>query len=164
MTPEASRIPEHNHAREEFTNIRVARDKQGNSRWFTGEKEIINHKVISHFKQHLFRDAKGIYIYQTFRQFAEKGYIKVEGPLLSVFRVDSDVITLDSLDTIPVNEVHVIQNADDEALYVFYPRLQCYAGVGASVAPDFAALIEEKDGQMLLGGKPIEKHTISAWC
>ena len=154
-----SEIFQHKNAREEFTNIRVTRE----GRWFTGAKEIINYKVISHFKQQLFRDDKGIYIYQTFRQFAEKGYITVEGPLLSVFRADEANLTLDSLDTFPVAEAQVIQNSDDEALYVYYPRLGCYASVPASVSPDFAKLLSEEGELTLFCGRPIEVRPITTW-
>lgn len=149
----------HQNAREEFTNIRVARD----GRWFTGNKEIVNWKVIAHFKQHLFRDAKGIYIFQTFKQFSEKGYITVEGPLLSVFRADREKLTFDSLDTLPVAEAEVVQNSEDEALYVYYPRLRCYASVPAAVAPDFAALLSEAGGCILFCGRPITQRKIVAW-
>lgn len=151
--------PDHKNAREEFTNIRVTRE----GRWFTGPKEIINYKVISHFKQHLFRDSKGIYIYQTFRQFAEKGYITVEGPLLSVFRADHEQLTFDSLDTLTLADAQVVQNSDDEALYVYYPRLACYASVPASVSPDFAKLLSEEGEQILFCGRPIKVQQITTW-
>ena len=152
--------PDHSHAREEFTNIRVTRD----SRWFTGPKEIINFKVISHFKQNLFRDEKGIYIYQEFRQFAEKGYITVEGPLLAVFRVDDEKLTFDSLDEIPLNSVDVILNTDDETLYVYYPRLGCYATIPAGVVPYFSQhLHESADGKHTFCGKPVALQAISNW-
>lgn len=154
-----SQVPDHSKAREEFTNIRVTRQ----SHWFTGPKEIINYKVISHFKQNLFRDAKGIYIYQSFREFAEKGYITVEGPLLAVFRVDDQKIILDSLDEISSAEAEVIQNSEDEALYVFYPRLGCYASVPAGVVPYFSAFLQETaDGFTFLGNK-IGKRLIQRW-
>lgn len=154
-----SQVFDHSGAREEFTNIRVTRE----GRWFTGAKEIINYKVISHFRQHLFRDDKGIYIYQTFRQFAEKGYITVEGPLLSVFRADRENLTFDSLDTLPVAEAQVVQNSEDEALYVYYPRLGCYASVPASVSPDFSALLIEEGEVILFCGRPIEVRSIADW-
>lgn len=149
----------HSNAREEFTNIRVTRQ----SHWFTGPKEIINHKVISHFKQNLFRDAKGIYIYQTFREFAEKGYITVEGPLLAVFRVDEEKIIFDSLDELPLNDTEVIQNSEDEALYVFYPRLACYAGVPAGVVPYFSAHLQETADGFTFFGKKISQRLIDRW-
>ncbi|MFZ5629957.1 MAG: hypothetical protein ACOY5B_12565 [Spirochaetota bacterium] len=154
-----SQVFDHSGAREEFTNIRVTRE----GRWFTGAKEIINYKVISHFKQHLFRDDKGIYIYQTFRQFAEKGYITVEGPLLNVFRADREKLTFDSLDILPVAEAQVVQNSEDESLYVYYPRLRCYASVPASVSPDFAMLLSEEGESILFCGRPIKAQTMSTW-
>lgn len=149
----------HETAREEFTNIRVTRE----GRWFTGNKEIVNWKVIAHFKQHLFRDEKGIYIYQTFKQFSEKGYITVEGPLLSVFRADHEKLTFDSLDTLPASEARVVQNSDDDALYVFYPRLGCYASVPAAVSPDFAQLLTEDGEHIMFCGRPIERQKIVEW-
>ncbi|MCS6972692.1 MAG: hypothetical protein NZL89_06670 [Leptospiraceae bacterium] len=152
-------IAEHAGAREEFTNIRVNRE----GRWFTGDREIVNWKVISHFKQNLFRDEKGIYIYQEFRQFSEKGYITVEGPLLAVFRVDKDKLTFDSLDTLPVATAQVVQNTEDDALYVFYPRLGCYASVPAAVAPDFAELLAEDEGLVLFCGRPVPRIRIEQW-
>ncbi len=151
---------QHSSAREEFTNIRVTRE----GRWFTGPKEIINFKVISHFKQSLFRDAKGIYIYQTFRQFAEKGYITVEGPLLSIFRIDGSQLILDSLDELPVVEAEIVLNSDDEAPYVWYPRLGCYANVPAGVAPYFSELLEENEDSFTFYGKPVETRAITEWC
>ena len=152
--------PVHESAREEFTNIRVTRE----GRWFTGPKEIINFKVISHFKQNLFRDAKGIYIYQTFRQFAEKGYITVEGPLLSVFRLEGETMFFDSLDAMPLAEVHVVLNSADAAPYVQYPRLGCFANVPAGVAPYFSDLLEEQGDSITFCGKPVETRAITEWC
>lgn len=154
-----SQVFDHSNAREEFTNIRITRA----SRWFTGEKEIINHKVISHFKQNLFRDGKGIYIYQTFREFAEKGYITVEGPLLSVFRVDEQKIIFDSLDEIALSDADVVQNSEDEALYVFYPRLGCYASVPAGVVPYFSAHLKETADGFTFFGKIIGERLIDRW-
>ncbi|MBV6492101.1 MAG: hypothetical protein LDLANPLL_00092 [Turneriella sp.] len=152
-------IQEHAHAREEFTNVRVSRA----GTWFTGEKPIINYNIISHFKQNLFRDTKGVYIYQTFRQFAEKGYITVEGPLLSVFRVDENILTFDNLDTLPSHSAKIIQNLKDGSLYVFYPRLGCYASVPASVSPDFSLFLEEKVDGFTFCGTLIEKKRIIQW-
>ncbi|AFM13251.1 hypothetical protein [Turneriella parva] len=149
----------HETAREEFTNIRVARD----GRWFTGAKEIINFKVISHFKQNLFRDAKGVYIYQTFRQFAEKGYITVEGPLLSVFRIDGDTLIFDSLDAVPLDELRVVLNSDDESPYIYYDRLGCYANVPAGVAPYFSERLEQQGDLFTFCGKPVELRSIAVW-
>ncbi len=150
----------HEGAREEFTNIRVTRD----SRWFTGAKEIVNFKVISHFKQNLFRDSKGIYIYQTFRAFAEKGYIAVEGPLLAVFRVDEQKITFDSLDEVPLTAVDVVLNTADETLYVYYPRLACYAAIPAGVVPYFSEYLHETaDGEHTFCGKPVVARAIENW-
>jgi hypothetical protein len=156
--------PDHSVAREEFTNIRISRDRSsGASRWFTGPKEIVNEKVISYFKQHLFRDAKGIYIYQEFRQFSEKGYITVEGPLLEVFRVDAEKITFDNLDEVPTAVVEVVLNSDDEAPYVYYPRLQCYAAVGAGVSSSFSEFLTEAVDGFLFHGKPVPVTKISHW-
>jgi len=152
-------IPDHSSAREEFTNIRVTRE----GKWFTGIKEIVNWKVVSHFKQHLFRDEKGIYIYQTFRQFSEKGYITVEGPLLAVFRVEADKIILDSLDEIGEDAADVIVNTEDELPYVLYPRLRCYASVPAAVAPYFSEVITETAGGFLVYGRPVRREAISSW-
>jgi hypothetical protein len=149
----------HESAREEFTNILVNRE----GRWFTGPKEIINDKVISHFKQNLFRDEKGVYIYQTFKQFSEKGYITVKGPLLEVFRIDADKITLDSLDTVALGNAEITVNSDDEALYLRYDRLGCYASVPAAVAPDFAAFIEEEP-EPSFAGRPLRRQPIISWC
>lgn len=150
---------QHESAREEFTNIRVTRE----GRWFTGDKEIINYKVISHFKQNLFRDAKGIYIYQTFRQFAEKGYITVDGPLLSVFRIDGATLIFDSLDAVPLENLTVVLNSDDEAPYIYYDRLGCYANVPAGVAPYFSALLEENEDVFTFCGRPVEIRAIAEW-
>jgi hypothetical protein len=149
----------HESAREEFTNIRVTRE----SRWFTGEKEIINHKVISYFKQNLFRDERGIYIYQTFRQFSEKGYITVLGPLLTVFRIDAEKIIFDSLDEMKPAETEIVLNLDDQSPYVYYPRLKCYAGIPAGVSPYFSELLEERGDVFAFCGKPITSRPISSW-
>ena len=156
--------PDHSNAREEFTNIRVTGARGSSAgRWFTGSKEIINYKVISHFKQHLFRDEKGIYIYQTFRQFSEKGYITVEGPLLAVFRIDREKITFDSLDEIATATAEVVINTGDEAAYVYYPRLGCYAVVAASVSPDFSAFLKEEGDVFLFCDRPLRRLHITNW-
>lgn len=154
-----SEILGHENAREEFTNIRVTRE----SRWFTGPKEIINDKVISHFKQSLFRDSKGVYIYQTFREFAEKGYITVEGPLLAVFRLDAGNMILDSMDEIALTEVDVVLNTDDESLYVHYPRLDCYAAIPAGVVPYFSEYLTETGDGILFCGREIRKMPVRIW-
>lgn len=156
---EGARGEAHSTAREEFTNIRISRE----ANWFTGAKEIINYKVISYFKQNLFRDSKGIYIYQTFGKFSEKGYITVAGPLLSVFRVDREKLVFDSLDEITAADADLFVNADDEALYVFYPRLGCYATVSASVAPDFAGLLEDGTEGVRYFGRALTKRKIISW-
>lgn len=152
-------IPDHSSAREEFTNIRVTRE----GRWFTGAKEIVNWKVVSHFKQHLFRDEKGIYIYQTFRQFSEKGYITVEGPLLAVFRVEPEKMVLDSLDELVEDEVGVVVNAEDDLPYVFYPRLGCYASVPAAVAPSFSEIMTETPAGFKVYGRLAKRDAITTW-
>lgn len=151
--------PDHSSAREEFTNIRVTRE----GKWFTGVKEIVNWKVVSHFKQHLFRDAKGVYIYQTFRQFAEKGYIRVEGPLLAVFRADAQKIFFDSLDELAKDDVEVILNAEDNLPYVFYPRLGCYASVPAAVAPSFSEIMTETGSGFSVYDRPVLQTPITSW-
>jgi hypothetical protein len=152
-------MDDHAHARSEHTNIRVSLE----GRWFTGTKEIVNDKVISHFKQSLFRDDTGIYIYQTFRQFAEKGYITVEGPLLSVFRIDAENVTFDSLDTLPMREAEVCIDEADGNPYLFFPRLQCYASIGAGVSPYFSEFLEESGDGFTFCGKPVKVKSITVW-
>lgn len=153
------KVVDHSQAREENTSIRITRE----GHWFTGDKKIVNYRVVSHFKQSLFRDAKGIYVYQTFRQFAEKGYIAVQGPLLSVFRVDQNEIMLDSLDTLPTATVKIYQNTEDEALYLYYERLGCYASIPAAVAPAFGELLSEDKGVVYFNDKPVTSMAIIAW-
>ncbi len=152
-------IADHSHAREENTNIHITRE----GHWFTGDKKIVNFRVVSHFKQSLFRDAKGIYVYQTFRQFAEKGYITVKGPLLHVFRIDRNEIMLDSLDTLPTASAKIYQNTEDEALYLYYERLDCYASIPAAVAPALGELLSEDNGVVYFNGKPVASTAITAW-
>lgn len=149
----------HENAREEFTNIRVTRE----GRWFTGAKEIVNTKVISYFKQNLFRDAKGIYIYQTFREFAEKGYITTAGPLLTLFRADAATLTFDSMDSMETAAAKVVIDGEDECPYIFYPRLACYASVPAAVAPDFSQLLSEDDENFRFNGRVVPREIISTW-
>jgi hypothetical protein len=149
----------HESAREEFTNIRVNRE----GRWFTGPKEIINFKVISHFKQNLFRDAKGIYIYQTFRQFAEKGYITVEGPLLSVFRIDGDRLIFDSLDAVPLENACGFEQRRRSAIYLLRAsRLLCQRSRrGCAV---FFRAARRAGDVFTFCGKPVEMRAITDWC
>lgn len=116
-----------------------------------------------YFKQNLYRDAKGIYIHQTFRQFAEKGYITVEGPLLTVFRIDANRTIFDNLDEVATAELSCIWNTDDEAAYFFYERLRCYASVGAGVAPYFSEFLEETGDGFSFYAKPVEVRKITQW-
>jgi len=131
---------DHSGAREEFTNITV--DEWG--RWFTDKKKIINEKILSHFKQNLFRDETGIYIYQTFHEHAEKGYISVHGPLLALFRISDDSFIFESLDEQKISETEIILYGERPLLRV--NRLGAWAHISAGVSPYFSERLTEDNG------------------
>lgn len=111
--------------REEFTDIRVENDGS----WYAkGGKKIVNRDILKYFKQGLHRDKKGIYIYNEFGPFREKGYIKVFGPVVQVADFDSKNIYLDNDDTITLEpSLKIVMDSKDRP-FVYYEPLQTWAG------------------------------------
>ena len=144
----------HTGAREEFTQIRI--DALG--RWFAGEQPIINEKVLSHFKQNLFRDEKGIYIYQAFHEHAEKGYILVQGPLLALFRIERDLFIFESLEKQKISETEIILYEEHPLLRI--NRLNAWANILAGISPYFSEKLTEKNEVFYFAGLqiPCEKN------
>lgn len=113
--------------REEFTDIRVAPD----GTWYAkGGRKIINRDILRYFKRGLNRDEKGIYIYNEFGPFREKGYIKIEGPpvLVSDFDCDTKKIYLDNDDELTLDSsLNLVMTLEDRP-FVFYEKLKTWAG------------------------------------
>ena len=124
--------------REEFTRIRV--DPSG--KWYTGNLRIKNEKVLGFFKKNLHRDEKGIYIYNTFGEFSEKGYIKVGGPLLKVVELDQNQFTLENGEIILSTNSEIIS---DEGLtpYLRIPSLGAWASLSSYAAVKFGEFTHE---------------------
>ena len=72
--------------REEYTDINI----RENGEWYTGNRKIINTNVLDYFQSNLHRDEKGIYIFNRFGEFSEKGYVKIKGPVMPVIDLDQD--------------------------------------------------------------------------
>ncbi len=144
--------------REEFTQIRI--DRTG--AWYTGDLKIINLKILLFFKGNLYRDKKGIYIYNTFGKFSEKGYIKVEGPLLQITDVVEEHFVLENGETIPNQDLEIIL---DEKLtaYAKLPRLQAWSIFSSKSAVKFGEIIEEVNDQYFWLGNKIKVSNHIEW-
>ena len=144
--------------REEFTQIRI--DITGT--WYTGGLKIINPKILLFFKTHLYRDKKGIYIYNTFGEFSEKGYIKIEGPLLQIIDIVEDSLVLENKETIFNQDAEIML---DEHLipYAKLPRLQVWSVFSSKSAVKFGTMIEELNGQYFWLGNKIKVLSDIKW-
>lgn len=116
MKAETNTLP-----REEFTFITIDVD----GKWFNKEKQIINEDVLAFFKKNLHRDNKGIYIYNTFKGFSEKGYVIVNGPVCRVTDYTGSEFILETSETIARNQVQMI--LFDNRLFIEIPRLKAMA-------------------------------------
>ncbi len=128
--------------REEFTDIRVDRDGQ----WYTRDRLIINKRILAFFKTNLHRDEKGIYIYSNFRQFSEKGYIKVGGPILWVTDIMQGNFVLETNAYVPIERCQIILD-DQERPLIFLPALEAWAGLTKNALMQFGEDMKEKDGK-----------------
>ncbi|MDX1957519.1 MAG: hypothetical protein SFU98_03045 [Leptospiraceae bacterium] len=57
-------------------------------KWIFRGNEITLKEVLDHFKQNLFEDEKGVYIYNTMGNLAEKGYVNLLGFPLHIFNFE----------------------------------------------------------------------------
>lgn len=136
--------------REEFTDIKV--DARG--RWFTGRKPIINKGVIAYFQQNLHRDDKGIYVFNRFGPFSEKGYIKVEGPVKMVYRVNDDHFLLLSGEVINFSDAGLVMNSEHRPL-LRLSELQAWAGFDWNTTTQFIDDLSEEGDDLLWRGEVI---------
>lgn len=126
--------------REEFTDICIDAD----GRWFTGNKPIVNTKVLDYFRKNLCKDEKGAFIWNEFGPFREKGYIKVLGPALSVIGIQENSFIL--------NNGALVKNAQgllvlfNEIPYLKVISIGVWASFPGRVANDFAKDLYERDG------------------
>ena len=144
--------------REEFTDIRV--DKSG--RWFTGSKQIINAQVLKYFRANLQHDDKGVFIWNIFGKFREKGYIKVEGPVFSVSAILDKTFHLNNGQSYSHDSVQLVMTPQEEPLLAV-KALGVWAGFPSRVANEFAEYLTEKEGQFFFKGQPVETREINSW-
>lgn len=148
----------HEGAREEFTDIRV--DSRG--AWFTGEKKIINEEVLRFFRANLYRDKKGIYVFNEFRGFKEKGYIKVEGPVMMVEQISSGSLILSDGTRLSLDAAELAVDASGVP-YVKIERLGAWAGFPARSAHAFASGLQEQGKEFFWQGRRVVEYQQIPW-
>ena len=144
--------------REEYTNILI--DRSGH--WYTGDKQIINDHVLHYFRENLQHDEKGVFIWNVFGKFKEKGYIKVHGPVFSVIAINEDGFHINNGHQYSFDQVRLVV---DEKLNPFLAlnKLGVWAIFPSKVANEFGVLLEEKNGDFYFKGKIVETQEITEW-
>ncbi len=148
----------HAGAREEFTDIRV----DGRGVWYTGNRQIVNEEVLRFFRANLYRDEKGIYIFNEFRGFREKGYIRVEGPVMMVEQITGDNLVLSNGRSLSLDSA--VLAVDGSGLpYVKIAGLGAWAGFPARSTHVFADGLQEKGGEFFWRGKKVIAYERMPW-
>lgn len=147
----------HENAREEFTSIRIAADGS----WYAKDKKIINPDVLNYFRKNLYRDEKGVYIYNEFRNLKEKGYISVEGPVDFVKDYDGKFFYLSSGMKIAVEEAILARMG--EQVYLFIPSLKAWAFFTQKIFLSLIDYLEEKNGELYFFGKKVAFYENMKW-
>ncbi len=138
-------------SREEVTQIRI--DKTGV--WYTGDLKITNQKILLFFRKNLHRDKKGIYIFNTFGKFSEKGYIKIEGPLLKIIDISKQYLLLNNGEKIVSESAEIILN-QELTPYLKLPKLKAWAILSSNSAVQFGEIIKESYGVFSWFGSKVE--------
>ncbi|MCB1141924.1 MAG: hypothetical protein H7A24_05260 [Leptospiraceae bacterium] len=60
------------------------------NKWYYRESEIVLDKVLDFFKENLNEDELGIYIFNQYKQFSEKGYLECEGIPLRILNLEEN--------------------------------------------------------------------------
>jgi hypothetical protein len=145
--------------REEYTDINI----RENGEWYTGNRKIINTNVLDYFQSNLHRDEKGIYIFNRFGEFSEKGYVKIKGPVMPVIDLDQDRFLLKGDKKILFNDAQLILSA---ALvpYLKLLDLGCFAAIPSHIAARLAENFEEMStGEFLFEDKTLQIENPIAW-
>ena len=144
--------------REEFTDIRIHED----GTWFTNTLRIHNKQILKYFKKSLHRDHKGIYILNTFGSLQEKGYIKVNGPLLFVDQIINNHFILENDEFISFEQANII--IDENMIpYLKINSLNTYAGFNKNLVEKISSLIEIQNDNFLFMGKEIPQIKNINW-
>ena len=146
MTEDAIQPP-----REEFTDINV--DSKGD--WFTKDRLITNEKVLAYFKDNLHYDEKGLYIFNRFGRFSEKGYIKVNGPVLKVIRVYEEIFLLENGLQVPIKDVRLVFNAELHP-YLYLSSFKAWASFSRQGYLQLGDHIKEIDDNFFFENKALE--------
>ena len=142
----------------EATGIQVRED----GRWYRKDIPIQNRKVLSYFKNNLHRDPKGIFIFNTFKEFAEKGYINIHGPVLKVTDIKTNLFLLETGEAIHRNKARLMMN-QKMTLFLKIPRLGAWAVFSRELSDRLAEMIEMVGEKYIWDGKEIKIATKIKW-
>ena len=123
--------------RVEFTDIQV----RENGKWYTKNIPIKNQKILHYFKGNIHRDEKGIYIFNTFGRFSEKGYIKVNGPVFKVVDIKENTFLLETGEEVDKEEAKILLTQDMTPL-LKVPRLRAWAIFSRELSAALGDIIE----------------------
>lgn len=145
--------------REEYTDINI----RENGEWYTGNRKIINANVLDYFQCNLHKDEKGIYIFNRFGKFSEKGYIKINGPVMPVIDLQEGTFLLKGDKKIVFNDAQLILSA---ALVPFLrlSDLGCFAAIPSHIAARLAeSFAETTDGKFQFLEKTLQIENPIVW-
>lgn len=111
--------------------------------WYFRDRKLINRRILAYFKSNLHRDEGGIYILNTYREFVEKGYVTIRGPVLSAASVLDDRIVLEDNSEIPFHSLDL--NLYKETLLFSLPILNVWGKFSRDAYLKIADFIEDKD-------------------
>ena len=142
----------------EFTDIQV----RENGKWYTKNIPIQNKKILEYFKKNLHRDEKGIYIFNTFGQFSEKGYIKANGPILKVTDIKKDAFTLETGEEIKKIEAKILLG-HKMTPFLEVPRLKTWAVFSRELSDILGDIIEISGDKYIWRGEEIPVVETVEW-
>ena len=120
-----------------FTDIQVKED----GRWYSKNILIQNLRILSYFKKNLHRDQKGIFIFNTFKELSEKGYMVIRGPVLKVTDIEKNLFLLETGETIHKNKAKLVLS-QKMTLLLKIPRLRAWAFFSKELSDSLAEMIE----------------------
>jgi hypothetical protein len=146
-------------SREEYTDINI----RENGEWYTGNKKIINTNVLDYFQSNLHKDEKGIYIFNRFGKFSEKGYITIRGPVMPVIDLGQKRFLLKGDKKIRFTDAQLILSAT-LVPYLKLLDLGCFAAIPSHIAARLAENFEEMStGEFLFNDKILQIENPIDW-
>ena len=130
--------------------------------WHYKKNKIINSKVLEYFKKNLFRDTKGYFIHNQWKNLKEKAYLDfVEASPLNVLSILFDssqiIIYLDSKEELNVSPKHLVFFAEDYLGVILYKKGEIPARLTSSAMFMLTNYLEKKEKYILrIESKEIE--------